>query len=162
MIKNKLITITMNKFKFFSVALLASAFASQAQDINQAKKAIDAEQFESAKSLLKSIIKAKPSNGVAFFTLGNVYLNQNVEDSAKIFFQNGLNASEGAKLNYIGLGQMDLDKSDVTGAQAKFALVTKDLKKKDVQEYVYIARAYMNTIKPDCTATSCPKSFPIT
>lgn len=139
----------MNKFKFFSVALLASAFASQAQDINQAKKAIDAEQFESAKSMLKSIIKAKPGNGVAFFTLGNVYLNQNVEDSAKIFFQNGLNASEGAKLNYIGLGQMDLDKSDVTGAQAKFALVTKDLKKKDVQEYVYIARAYMNTIKPD-------------
>ena len=38
----------MNKFKFFSVALLASAFASQAQDINQAKKAVDAEQFESA------------------------------------------------------------------------------------------------------------------
>jgi hypothetical protein len=38
----------MNKFKFFSVALLASAFASQAQDINQAKRAIDAEQFESA------------------------------------------------------------------------------------------------------------------
>jgi hypothetical protein len=32
-------------------------FASQAQDINQAKKAIDAEQFESAKSILKSIIK---------------------------------------------------------------------------------------------------------
>ena len=139
----------MNKFKFFSVALLASAFASQAQDINQAKKAVDAEQFESAKSMLKSIIKAKPSNGVAFFTLGNVYLTQNVEDSAKIYFQNGLNASEGAKLNYIGLGQMDLDKSDVTGAQAKFALVTKDLKKKDVQEYVYIARAYMNTVKPD-------------
>jgi hypothetical protein len=31
-------------------------------------------------------------------------------------------------LNHIGLGQMDLDKSDVTGAQAKF-VVTKDLKK---------------------------------
>ena len=40
MIKNKLTTIKMNKFKFFSVALLASAFASQAQDINQAKKAV--------------------------------------------------------------------------------------------------------------------------
>ncbi|MDI6033280.1 hypothetical protein QLS91_09360 [Flavobacterium sp. LB2P84] len=139
----------MNKLKFFSVALLASAFASQAQDINQAKKAIDAEQFESAKSILKSIIKAKPSNGTAFFTLGNVYLTQSVEDSAKIYFQNGLNASDGAKLNYIGLGQMDLDKNDVTGAQAKFALATKDIKKKDVQEYVYIARAYMNVAKPD-------------
>ena len=139
----------MNKLTTFSVALLTSAFASQAQDINQAKKAIDAEQFESAKSILKSIIKAKPSNGVAFFTLGNVYLTQSVEDSAKIYFQNGLNASEGAKLNYIGLGQMDLDKNDLTAAQAKFALATKDVRKKDVQEYVYIARAYMNTNKPD-------------
>lgn len=139
----------MNKLTTLSVALLTSAFASQAQDINQAKKAIDAEQFESAKSILKSIIKAKPSNGAAFFTLGNVYLTQSVEDSAKIYFQNGLNASEGAKLNYIGLGQMDLDKNDLTAAQAKFALATKDVRKKDVQEYVYIARAYMNTNKPD-------------
>ena len=139
----------MNKLTTFSVALLTSALASQAQDINQAKKAIDAEQFESAKSILKSIIKAKPSNGAAFFTLGNVYLTQSVEDSAKIYFQNGLAASDGAKLNYIGLGQMDLDRNDLTAAQAKFALATKDAKKKDVQEYVYIARAYMNAAKPD-------------
>ncbi|MDD2675141.1 tetratricopeptide repeat protein [Flavobacterium petrolei] len=139
----------MNKLTTFSVAILASAFTAQAQDINQAKKAIDAEQFESAKTILKSIIKAKPSNGTAYFTLGNVYLTQSVEDSAKIYFQQGLSASDGAKLNYIGLGQMDLDKNDVTGAQAKFALASKDMKKKDVQEFVYIARAYMNANKPD-------------
>lgn len=149
MIKNKLTTIKMKKLKIFSVALLASAFASQAQDINQAKKAIDAEQFESAKSILKSIIKTKPSNGAAFFTLGNIYLTQSVEDSAKIYFQNGLKASDEANLNNIGLGQMDLDKNDLTAAQAKFALATKDVKKKDVEEFVYIARAYMNTVKPD-------------
>ena len=149
MIRNKLTTMKMNKLTTFSVALLASAFTAQAQDINQAKKAIDAEQFESAKTILKSIIKAKPSNGTAYFTLGNVYLTQSVADSAKIYFQQGLNASDGAKLNYIGLGQMDLDKNDVTGAQAKFALASKDMKKKDVQEFVYIARAYMNANKPD-------------
>ena len=149
MMKNKLTTMKMNKFTTFSAALLASAFTTQAQDINQAKKAIDAEQFESAKTILKSIIKAKPSNGTAYFTLGNVYLTQSVEDSAKIYFQEGLNASDGAKLNYIGLGQMDLDKNDVTGAQAKFALASKDMRKKDVQEFVYIARAYMNANKPD-------------
>lgn len=142
----------MIKLTTLSVALLASAFTAQAQDINQARKAIDAEQFESAKSILKSIIKAKPSNGAAFFTLGNVYLTQSVEDSAKIYFQEGLNASESGKLNYIGLGQMDLDKNDMTSAQSKFALATKDIRKKDVQEFVYIARAYMNTNKPDYKA----------
>ena len=139
----------MNKLKFFSVALLASTFVSQAQDINQAKKALDAEQFESAKSILKSIIKQKPSNGAAYYTLGNVYLNQAVEDSAKIYFQNGLKVSEDAKLNYIGLGQIDLDNNDLASAQAKFDLAIKDIKKKDFQEYIYIARAYMNAKKPD-------------
>ncbi len=54
--------------------------------LNQAKKAIDAEQFEKAKSLLKSIIKAKPSDGEANFVLGNVYLNQGIVDSAKIYY----------------------------------------------------------------------------
>jgi Flp pilus assembly protein TadD len=44
-----------------------------AQDIDQAKT-IDAEQFESAKSTLKSIIKSNPSEGKAYFLLGNVYL----------------------------------------------------------------------------------------
>ena len=139
----------MNSFKILTIALLSSITIGFAQEIDQAKKAIDAEQFEKAKSILKSIIQTKPSNGTASFILGNIYLTQSVEDSASIYFQKGLTGNEGAKLNYIGLGQMDLEKSDLVGAQAKFALATKDMRKKDVEEYVYIARAYMNVSKPD-------------
>ncbi|MEC5167122.1 putative Zn-dependent protease [Flavobacterium sp. PL11] len=149
MMKIKLSTIKMNKLTVVSVALLASAFTIQAQDINQAKKAIDAEQYESAKSILKSIIKDKPSNGAAFFILGNVYLNQSIQDSAKIYFQNGLNASDEGILNNIGLAQIDLNAKNNTAAQSKFAAVTKDMRRKDFQEYIYIARAYMNAEKPD-------------
>lgn len=139
----------MNKFKIFSVALLASVTVSQAQDLNQAKKAIDSEQFESAKSMLKTIVNSKPSNGRAAFLLGNIYLTQNVEDSAKIYFQKGLTGSEGGKLNYIGLGQMDLDNGNSAAAQANFTLATKDVKKKDIEEFIYIGKAYMNSTKPD-------------
>jgi hypothetical protein len=88
---------------------------------------------------LKSIIK-KPSNGAAFFTLGNVYLTQSIEDSAKIYFQNGLNASEGAKLNHIGLGQMDLDKSDVTGAKQSLLWLPKTLKERRSRVCVLLER----------------------
>lgn len=139
----------MNKFKIFSLALVASASAATAQDINQAKKAIDAEQFDKAKTLLKSIIKAKPSDGEANFVLGNVYLNQSVVDSAKIYYNNGLQASDKKNLNYIGLGQLDLDAKNTAAAQANFALATKDMRKKDVNEFIYIARAYMNSENPD-------------
>lgn len=139
----------MNKFKILSLALVASATAANAQDVNQAKKAIDAEQFDKAKTILKSIIKSKPSDGEANFVLGNVYLNQSVVDSAKIYYNNGLQASDKKNLNYIGLGQLDLDAKNSAAAQANFALATKDMKKKDVNEFIYIARAYMNSENPD-------------
>lgn len=147
--KNKSNIVKMNKFKFLSVAFLASVSSIQAQDINQAKKAIDAEQFQTAKTTLKSIVKDDSSNGAAYFLLGNVYLAQNVADSAAISYKAGLNAKKEAHLNYIGLGQLDLDNNNVAAAKANFELAKKEMRKKDFQEYVYIARAYMHANKPD-------------
>ena len=142
----------MNTFKIFGLVLLTAVSVSHAQDINQAKKAIDAEKYEEAKSILKSILQVKPSNGMASFILGNVYLTQSIKDSAKISFDKGLLASEGARFNNIGLGQMDLDRNDTIAANAKFILATKDMRKKDFEEYVYVARAYMNAEKPNFKA----------
>jgi len=141
----------MNKFKIFSLALVASASVANAQDIKEAKKAIDGEQFQKAKSLLKSIIKAKPSDGEANFVLGNIYLNESVVDSAKIYYLNGLEAADKKNLNYIGLGQIDLDSKNTAAAQANFGLATKDMKRKSVDEFIYIGRAYINSDNPDYT-----------
>jgi Tfp pilus assembly protein PilF len=138
----------MNKFKIFSLALVATTIA-KAQELEPAKKAIDAEQYEKAKSMLKSVIASKPSNGKATFLLGKIYLKQNISDSASIYFQKGLSCSDFAKFNNIGLGQLDLDSKNKTAAQAKFDIVTKDIKKKETEEYVYIARAFMDCDYPD-------------
>jgi Flp pilus assembly protein TadD len=73
---NKSNKVKMNKFKILSVAFLATVSGMNAQDIDQAKKAIDAEQFENAKSTLKSIIKSDPSEGKAYFLLGNVFFKR--------------------------------------------------------------------------------------
>lgn len=150
--KNNLNKVTMNKFKILSVALFASASAIQAQDINEVKKQIDAEQFQKAKTSLKSIIKSNPSEGKAFFLLGNIYLNQNVIDSAKIVFNDGLKAKDAAHFNNIGLGQIDLENNDVAAAKAKFDLVKGQARKKDFDEYIYIAKAYMDNSHPDYKA----------
>ncbi len=149
---NKLNKIKMNKFKILSIAFFSSAFAVQAQDINELKKQIDAEQFQKAKTSLKSIIKSNPSQGKAYFLLGNIYLNQSVLDSAKISYDEGLKAKEAAHFNYIGLGQLDLEKNDVTAAKAKFESAKSEMRKKDFEELVYIARAYMNNAHPDYKA----------
>jgi len=139
----------MNKFKILSIAFLSSLSICQAQDINQAKKEIDAERYENAKSSLKSIINSNPSEGKAFFLLGNIYLYQHEADSAKINYEKGLTAKNDSYYNYIGLGQIDLNNNDVAAAKTKFDLVKKEVRKKDFEEYVYIARACMNSDKPD-------------
>ena len=139
----------MKKVKFLSFVLLVAGFIANAQDIEQANKAIDAEQYEKAKGLLKSIIKAKPDNGRATFLLGNVYLKQNMADSAKIYFQKGLSAKDEGRLNSIGFGQLDLDANDKLAAKARFDVVMNDMRRRDFEEYIFIARAYMNSENPD-------------
>jgi Flp pilus assembly protein TadD len=139
----------MKTVKFFSIAIVAIGFSTNAQDIEMAKKAIDAEQFEKAKTILKNVIKTKPDSGKATFLLGNIYLKQSLADSAKIFFQKGLTAKENPNLNYIGLGQIDLDNGSVDAAQVNFDQATKTIKKKDIEEYTYIGKALTNSEKPD-------------
>jgi Flp pilus assembly protein TadD len=139
----------MNKVKFFSVTFLAIGFSAFAQDIESAKKAIDAEQYEKAKSILKNIVKTTPDNGRASFLLGNVYLRQSIQDSAKMVFQKGLTAKEAGAFNYIGLGQIDLDNSNEQAAQFNFDQATATMKKKDIEQFVHIGKAYTNSVNPN-------------
>ena len=140
---------SMKKFKIFSLAFLASVSFSNAQDLTQAKKAIDAEQYEKAKTILKSIIASNPTDGKSNFLLGNIYLVQSVTDSAKIVFQKGLEGKDGARLNYVGLGSLDLDNGNTVAAETNFASALKDTRKKDIEELIAIGKAYTNSAKPN-------------
>ncbi len=144
------------KFGIFAFTVFAAAATASAQDIEQAKKAIDAEQFEKAKAMLKSIVKNKPSDGMATFLLGNVYLNQNLEDSAKVFYQKGLAASDNANYNYIGLGHIDVINGNLSNASTNFGLATKDMRRKDYMEYIYISKAYMDGNNPSAKNALIP------
>lgn len=139
----------MKTFKILSLTLLATAATSYGQDLEAAKKAIDAEKYENAKVMLKTIYQAKPSNGKAAFLLGTIYLKQNVEDSAKMYFDKGIVANESSRINNIGLAQLDFENNNNAAGQAKIDAVLKELKKKDLEEYIYVARAYMNNSTPN-------------
>jgi Tfp pilus assembly protein PilF len=139
----------MNKLKIFSIALLVFGATANAQDLDQAKKAIDAEQYEKAKEILKSLINTKPDAGRNFFILGNLYLTQKLQDSANMSYQKGILAKSEANFNYIGLGQIDLENNNSTAAKANFDKALANVKKKDFEELLYISRALMNNSKPD-------------
>ncbi len=139
----------MNKLKIFSIAFLAIGTQTFAQDLVQAKKAIDAEKYDKAKSTLKSLTISEADQGKNFFVLGNLYLVQKEEDSAKMYFQKGLLAKKSANFNYIGLGQIALEQKDAVGSNDLFNKAQIDMKRKDFEEFLYIGRAFMNTSVPN-------------
>lgn len=135
--------------RLFSIGLIALASGAFAQDIEQAKKAIEAEQFEKAKKMLKAAIAAKPDQGKAYLILGNVYLMQKIQDSAVATFKTGITVKTNPNFNYIGLGQVDLDNSNTSGALANFNKALEVARKKDYEELMYIGKAYTNSANPD-------------
>jgi tetratricopeptide (TPR) repeat protein len=134
---------------FLFVMLSAIGFA---QDLVQVKNDINAERFDTAKKTLKSLIKTNPTNGKLYFYLGDVYLAQKESDSAVTVFKQGLLAKDKAFLNNIGLAQLDLDAKKNVDAIAKFDLVSKEIKKKDVDETLLIAKAYIKSENPNYKA----------
>lgn len=139
----------MKSIKIFSIACLSFAYSATAQDLDAAKRAIDGEQFEKAKQILKDLAATKPDFGKNYFVLGNVYLNQKMEDSAVIYYNKGLLAKTDANFNSIGLGQIELENEKPEVAKAIFDKVVSTVRKKDYEEYLYIGRAYMAGAKPD-------------
>ncbi len=138
----------MKTIKFLSL-FLVGGFSLQAQDLQQAKNAIDAEQYHKAKTILKSLVNSSPDKGENFFYLADIYLTQNEQDSAKIYLDKGIKAKNNAHLNYIGLGHIDLNNNNIQGATANFNKATENIKKRDTEELIQVGRAYTNSDNPN-------------
>ena len=123
-----------------------------AQSLADAKKAIDAEQFQKAKSMLKNLVVTQSTKDENYFYLGWVYIKQDYPDSAKTVFQKGLTVNPNSALNYAGLGiaaRLDKDNSGVTTNFSKAV----SLAGKDSKPYVYIGKGYL---LPDATGKVTP------
>lgn len=138
----------MRELKIVSLSLLLFGSA-YAQDSETAKKAIDAEQYHKAKTILKSLVSSSPEEGKNYFLLGDIYLKQQEADSAALYFNKGKAVKNNANFNMIGLGHIDLNSGNASAAQSKFDAVKGELKKKDVEQLIYIGRAYTDADTPD-------------
>ncbi|MBC8054385.1 MAG: tetratricopeptide repeat protein [Sphingobacteriaceae bacterium] len=125
------------------LALLGSTSVF-AQNIAEAKKAIDAEQYQKAKASLKALTSAE-----AYFHLGNLYLLSGYTDSAKTVFNKGIVADAKNSLSYIGLGALDLRANNSAAAKANFEKAISQASRKDNDAYIYAAKAYIASPKPD-------------
>ncbi|KEQ29533.1 hypothetical protein N180_04005 [Pedobacter antarcticus 4BY] len=135
-----------------SLGLVVMGSASFAQNLSDAKKAIDAEQYAKATSMLKSLVSSQAGKGENYFNLGDVYLLNEYVDSAKAVFNKGIAAEPKYALNYVGLGHADLVANDAASAKTNFDKAISLASRKDHTPYLYIGKAYLAQDKPDFDA----------
>lgn len=122
-----------------------------AQSLADAKKAIDAEQYQKSKTILKGLTSTQPTNAENFFYLGNVYLKTDYVDSAKMAYTKGVAVNANFPLNYVGLGAVELA-SNGTNAKSNFDKALSLTGKKDEKTLLFIGRAYLDAPKVDGAA----------
>jgi tetratricopeptide (TPR) repeat protein len=142
-LKTKIIQMKMIK-KIAGVAVGLGLVGSSvfAQSLADAKKAIDAEQYQKAKTMLKNLTVTQADKDENFFYLGWVYLKQDYTDSAKAAFNKGLAVNGKSALNYAGLGAVAHIDKDNSTATSNFNQAIA-LAGKNGKPYVYVGRSYL-------------------
>ncbi|HEY4196844.1 MAG TPA: tetratricopeptide repeat protein [Mucilaginibacter sp.] len=131
-----------SKIAVAGLGLVLTGSSVFAQSLADAKKAIDAEQLQKAKSMLKNLVVTQSTKDENFFYLGWVYIKQDYPDSAKTVFQKGIAVNPKSALNYAGLGIVARLDKDQSGATTNFNQAIA-LAGKDSKPYVYIGKGYL-------------------
>lgn len=146
----------MNKAVKITLGLMLVGSVVFGQSLADARKAIDAEQYQKGKAMLKSLTSSQASNAENFFYLGDLYLKTspiNVRpdyiDSAKAAFDKGLAANAEYPLNHVGLGAVALAKKQ--NPKPHFDKALSLTKKKDHTTDLYIGKAYISAPEPKIT-----------
>lgn len=116
--------------------------AAKAQSLDDARKAINAEQYQKAKSMLKNLTVTEAGKDENYFYLGWVYLIQDEPDSAKLWFNKGIAVNPKSALNYVGLGAVARLDKDQNTMNTNFNTAV-SFAKKDSKPYVYIGKSYL-------------------
>ena len=135
-----------------SLGLAVVGSASFAQSLDDAKKALDAEQYQKAATMLKTLVSSQAKKGENFYYLGELYLRTEYVDSARAVFTQGVAADPKFALNYIGLGEADLASNNAASAKTNFDKALDVASKKDHVPSMFIGKAYVAAEKPDYAA----------
>src|SRR5690554_2816022 len=139
----------MKKAINMSLALSFVVSGAFAQSLGDAKVAINQEQYDKAKGILKNLVQNDSKEGDNYYYLGDVYLTTGYPDSAKMVFQQGSTADPKNTLNQIGLGAVELVSGNASAAEGLFTQATAKLKKKDYEELLEAGKAYLKGDEPD-------------
>ena len=108
-----------------------------AQSIDEGKKMLNYERFQSAAEIFNKLLTADPNNVEAAYWLGQTYL-QNTDNTdsvaAKALYQKTLQANPQSALMMVGVGQVELMEGKLQDARNRFETAINLTKKRDLDE----------------------------
>ena len=132
--------------------LLSVSVGAFGQRLEDARTAIDAEQYQAAKSMLRSLLRTQPKDGDLYYSLGEVYLKTGYLDSAKTVFAQGIRVARKNPLNYAGIGQADLQAGSLAAAKVNFDKAISVSSRRKYNAHLVIGQAYTYAVQPDFSA----------
>ncbi|MBA3647173.1 MAG: tetratricopeptide repeat protein [Chitinophagales bacterium] len=139
----------MKTFKGGVLIFLLAVSAVKAQSLTDGIKAIDYENYASARNIFKKLIAQQPSEGKNYYYLGQAYDNLGKRDSARMAYDAGTKADPKSFYNFIGMGRTYLDDNNVQKATEFFDKAKGLSSSKDPLYYTLVADAYVNSEHPN-------------
>lgn len=141
----------MLKIKIISLlfTLLVTGNVLSAQSVEEGKRFLYYERYNSAKDVFNRLVTANPGNTDAAYWLGQTYLGQDDSVAAKALYQKTLSANPNAPLMLVGMGQIALMENQVNDARSRFETAISLTKGKDFNVINAIARANVDARNGD-------------
>ncbi len=137
----------MRKIKIISFLLsfLISANILFAQSIDEGKRFLYYERYNSAKDVFNKLVNANPNNIDAAYWLGQTYLGEEDSISSKALYQKTLNANPNSPLMLVAMGHIALLENQNNDAHNRFETAITLTKGKDYNVINAISRANVDT-----------------
>lgn len=128
------------KISFIVAIMVGLGGTVGAQTAQEGLTLLNQKDFNGAKKIFASLLKSDPKNAVAHYGMGEYYFYTGKADSAKVFYQSGLDANSSNAYNYVGLGKLNVTANPAAAADYFKDAIKKS--KKDAGAIVAIAKFY--------------------
>jgi tetratricopeptide (TPR) repeat protein len=136
----------MSKKIYHSSYIIISIFylcsSTYAQSIDDGKKLLKNESYIASIQTFKALT-SQNNNPEAWYYLGESYFEKGVIDSAKLAYQNGIQAKSDFGLNYAGLAKVFYQEKNITEGDKNIAEALKIADEKNVKILQAVADAYI-------------------
>lgn len=125
----------------FSLVITTNLFA---QSVDDGRKFLYYERYNSAKDVLGKLVTANPNNVDAAYWLGQTLIAMEDTAGAKALYQKTLQANSNAPLIMVGAGEIELMENKTNDARNRFETAISLTKAKDANILSAIGRANVN------------------